>query len=327
MQSDPLITIILTVFRRTTFLDSAIRNLLAQSWVDWECIITDDSANLVCEEIVKNHSSDTRLIYRSNEYPLGPLLNVARALEKARGKYVIVLNDDDVFCVNMLSKLVRPLEDDDSLVASFGDHNVIDVDGNVLLSRSLILMEERLRVGLKAGIVHETFDFSVRGGVMLVMGLLFRRAAIDKSWFVADVYGAYDYWISIKLSTVGNFFYVKQHVMSWRKHNDSASEADSPNIYLGEIYIYQELLTGLLNVKLRRYIRNRLSEIFFSRGSIFFRRSCSPFLVRNCFCSSLKYKIRVKTFLFFLVSLLPPRFWTFFLKIIQNLKSFPYRFF
>jgi glycosyltransferase involved in cell wall biosynthesis len=214
-------------------------------------------------------------------------LSIAATLHEARGKYVVILNDDDLLYPKMLEKLVAALEENPQAALVFGNHNVMDADGMVLSRDSEELMRERGRVGLKPGMVPDSFDFAVRGGLMVVMGCLFRKSACDTKWLTPEVAGAYDYWLSVMLSTQGEFLYTSENVMSWRRHTDSLSSSPPPTAYACDIHIYESLLNTPLSKLHRDYINERLAECFFRRGIHLLESGWCVLEVRKFFYKSL----------------------------------------
>ena len=87
----PLVSVVITVggihFNRTCYLEEAITSVLRQTLPSLELIVTDDSDSEESKLICAKFEADGRLKYRSNPRPLGAPLNVAKALDAARGKY------------------------------------------------------------------------------------------------------------------------------------------------------------------------------------------------------------------------------------------------
>src|SRR5438045_7355438 len=130
--TQPLVSIILTVFNRTTYLEEAIKSAAEQAYSNLEIIVTDDSNSQLIRAICAKCESDSRITYRANASTLGAPLNVRAALQEASGDYVVILNDDDVMEPFMIDTLMPPLESDSSCIVSFGDHWIIDQSGHIL---------------------------------------------------------------------------------------------------------------------------------------------------------------------------------------------------
>src|SRR5258708_7238351 len=127
----PLVSVILTVFEREEFLQSAIEGALAQTFLNYEIIVTDDSNRASLRQICESFQAGDRLRYRSNLKQLGAPLNIRAAIEEAKGKYVAILNDDDYWEPTFLEKLAAPLEESPDRVIAFSDHWIVRDDGRV----------------------------------------------------------------------------------------------------------------------------------------------------------------------------------------------------
>jgi glycosyltransferase involved in cell wall biosynthesis len=303
----PIVTIILTVFTRTDFLEQSIQSVVEQSFSSWECIISDDAPTPEAKEICLRFSDDQRIRYRRNEVTLGTPLNVAAALREARGEYVTILNDDDLLYPQILKSLVVLLEEHPDATLAFGNHDVMDVNAVALTPASDELMRTRGRHDLKPGMIPNSLDFAVRCGLMVVMGCLFRKSACDTKWLVPEVAGAYDYWLTIKLGEQGDFVYTPEKVMAWRRHDDSLSSSPSPAAYASEIYIYETLSPEPLSPPLEGYVKQRLAECLYSRGIFFLESGRSILDARNFFYQSWRTHWTFEAFRYWTASFLPSR--------------------
>jgi glycosyltransferase involved in cell wall biosynthesis len=267
MIAAPQVTVILTVFKRVDYLEAALLSVQRQTFTSFELIVTDDAHTEAARKVCAGFG-DPRLRYRANLRTLGVAHNIVAALAEARGKYVCILNDDDVLEPEMLESLATPLESNPAMTLAFGNYVMIDASGEEMPDATEHLMRRRLRKELPGGPVSYPLDFAVRGGVMVVMGALIRRTSLDPLWFVPEAGGAYDYWLAVKLAqTGGGFFFVPRSVMRYRVHEDSETARASAEKYSGEVYIYDYLFGADLPQELHRHVRLRLAEFLYLLGN------------------------------------------------------------
>jgi glycosyltransferase involved in cell wall biosynthesis len=304
---NPLVSVVLTVFRRTDYLEIAIKSVQSQSLTSWECIITDDADNSETINICERFADDQRIRYRVNKTTLGTPLNLQAALLEACGKYVAILNDDDVLYPHMLERLVKPLEDHPDAVVSFGNHDVMDIVGKMLIEESKSTMQMRLRNNLVAGLVPEPFGFALRGGLMVGMGSLCRKSAIEPSWFVSEIGGAYDYWLAVKLASQGGFYFEPLPVMAWRQHANSATTKSSPSEYLAAVYIYEKLCSTSLKPELANCATDMFVTALCKHAFLYLDKECKVVEARKLLCKSLVAKWRFSTFCYWLATFLPSK--------------------
>lgn len=102
MTEGPFFSIILPTRNRPSLLESAIQSVLLQGFKDVELIISDNSTNDVSQKIISNYSGDHRVQSFKPEQELNMLEHWEYASKKARGKYIFILTDRNVFINNAL---------------------------------------------------------------------------------------------------------------------------------------------------------------------------------------------------------------------------------
>ena len=127
--SDPVVSVVMTVFRRTEYLEEAIRSVLSQTFVNFALIVTDDAASEEARGICDKFMYDARVRYRCNRETLGAPLNIAAAMDEVESALVTIVNDDDVLEPDMLAQLVPPMLADPKCALAFGDHWLMDRNG------------------------------------------------------------------------------------------------------------------------------------------------------------------------------------------------------
>jgi len=104
--STPVVSVLMTIYNAEPYLQESIESLLAQSFSDWELIAVENGSADGSPAILSGYN-DSRI----KVFPL--LKNIGRtpalqyALEQARGKYVAVLDADDVSHPERLAKEVQ----------------------------------------------------------------------------------------------------------------------------------------------------------------------------------------------------------------------------
>lgn len=103
-----------------------------------------------------NSFDDDRLHYRRNRENIGMARNFKTAGAVARGRYLALLCDDDVWCPNFLVSLVPILDQDEEVSVAFADHYVMDAGGQILTEESDWMGSEFGRSCLREG-KHQPF--------------------------------------------------------------------------------------------------------------------------------------------------------------------------
>lgn len=94
-QATPTLSVCIPAYNAAPLLRNCLESLYRQSFRDFEVIITDDSTNNQTENLAKELSSRLPIRYYHHEKPLGSPANWNSALDKATGRLVMVLHQDD----------------------------------------------------------------------------------------------------------------------------------------------------------------------------------------------------------------------------------------
>lgn len=158
---------------KTRFFKEAIDSILAQTYTDFELIIVNDASPGDMDSIVKSYN-DPRIRYYINEQNIGGKDLVAqwnRCLEYAKGEYVILASDDDVYSslylekmdelvckypeVNIFRPLTQLVDGNDVVIRSFNTKHVLDKECECMTQVKYLYILMRGLIG--SGIAHYVF--------------------------------------------------------------------------------------------------------------------------------------------------------------------------
>ena len=260
--SAPLVTVILTVYKRLDYLREALSGVAAQSFDDYEVIVADDSGSEAAREIATSAFEGERLRYEPNPETLGVALSLQSALSKARGRYITILNDDDAWEPEFLARLVPPLEASSRRVLAFCDHWIVRQNGEIDHRETEQNTEAYGRRNLQVGDIANPHTLVLqKNAVPLAMASVFRAGAFDYAKLVPEVAGAYDFWISSLLAASGGgFFYVSDRLTRYRLHSQMETVRRSPEKSECFVFIWRSLVESGKFPELVPYMRARLAE-------------------------------------------------------------------
>jgi glycosyltransferase involved in cell wall biosynthesis len=140
----PLVSVGLPVYNGENFIREAIDSLLAQSFVDFELIISDNFSTDQTERICLEYAAkDGRIRYVRQERNMGFLANFRFVLDEAVGDYFMWLAADDSQSPNFMRLLVDVLNSNSEIVCVMTD--VISVN-NTLNSEELLIRLDDIRL-------------------------------------------------------------------------------------------------------------------------------------------------------------------------------------
>jgi len=184
----PLVSVVIPTYKRPVLLAEAIRSILLQTFEDFELIVADDGSGEETRAVLEGvRDPRVRALYlehgeRSQARNTG--------MREARGKYISLMDDDDLSLPQRLAKQVEFLEaHPDVDVAGCGGH-LVSESGQVF---STIRPWENEREATLTNCLMRCF--------FLPSGVMVRRSALEgiEPWFDPDLRLAedFDFWIRL----------------------------------------------------------------------------------------------------------------------------------
>jgi glycosyltransferase involved in cell wall biosynthesis len=209
-KSDVTVSIGLPVYNGENYLASALKSILAQTYSDFEVIISDnasqDRTQEICEAFVEK---DQRVRYYRNSTNLGLFKNFNQVFELSKGKYFQWMAHDDLLAPEFLSKTVPVLDNDDSIVICYTQELQVDVHGE-----PLGIYDYPSRGNSE--IPRERFHDVLFVPPVSVSGLI-RSAALRKTRLHLEFIGS-DWNLAFELAMLGRFYEFPERLYLRRSH-------------------------------------------------------------------------------------------------------------
>jgi glycosyltransferase involved in cell wall biosynthesis len=220
--SKPLVSICIPTYQRPELLERAIRSCLAQTYPDFEILITDNSPDDASGRMVAR-LNDPRIHYHRNETNLGPYGNVNRVATEATGAYVKFLMDDDLLKPRCLEFMVAALEQNPGAGMAMAPMDLIDADDKRIFPRFYVFrkMTYRYRYQVGDGLISRKQilrDFLVKDYPCCVpSGVMWRRECFERlGYFDPQADFAIDLDFCMRIAAHWDFYYIDQVLSSWR---------------------------------------------------------------------------------------------------------------
>jgi len=113
----PRVSIGLPVYNGENYLEEAIDSILAQTYKDFELIISDNASTDRTPDICQAYANkDPRIRYYRNEKNIGAAVNFNRVFELSSSEYFKWAAHDDIIAPDYISECIEILDNDDSIV-------------------------------------------------------------------------------------------------------------------------------------------------------------------------------------------------------------------
>jgi glycosyltransferase involved in cell wall biosynthesis len=143
--SRPTVTVGIPVFNGARFIRQAIESVLAQTFTDYELLISDnasvDGTAAICGEYAEN---DERIKFVRQERNQGPFWNLKFVTERATGRLLVWLAHDDTLHRLFIEKCVAYLDRNPGAVMVSGDFRIVDESGNQVDTEILQTIREEI---------------------------------------------------------------------------------------------------------------------------------------------------------------------------------------
>jgi glycosyltransferase involved in cell wall biosynthesis len=138
----PAVTVGIPTYNRAAGLARALESILGQSERDLEVIISDNASTDETPHIVARAAArDERIRYVRHAANQGLTANFNAVLRAARGRYVMVLADDDWIDRNYIARCRAALDADGRLALVSGSPVYHEPDGNTFAGRNIDLLD------------------------------------------------------------------------------------------------------------------------------------------------------------------------------------------
>lgn len=106
----PMVSVLMKVYNGQRYLREAIDSVLQQTYSNFELLIIDDGSTDASVSIIKEYT-DERIRFFQNEYNMGLCATQNKIIGEAKGKYLAVMDCDDISYPTRLEKQVAFLEE------------------------------------------------------------------------------------------------------------------------------------------------------------------------------------------------------------------------
>lgn len=210
----PRVSIGMPVYNGDDYIDAAIGSILAQSYTDFELIISDNASHDRTREICERYAaSDPRVRYSRTEKNIGAMRNFNRVFELSSGEYFKWAAHDDLLAPDFLRQCVAVLDREPSVVLCYTSTQVIDEQGN--FERDYPYNGQ---YRADSWLPHERFGQLIDFSHWCIQDFgLIRASALRKT----RLYGSYtasDRVLLARLGLLGRFHEIEQPLFQYRRH-------------------------------------------------------------------------------------------------------------
>lgn len=230
----PEISICMPVYNGASYLRQAIDSVLAQTYGDFELLISDDGSTDDSVSIAQEYASrDKRVVAWQNEQNQGLFENYNLCIEKARGKFIKLFAQDDVFAPRMLERMREALLEEEGVSLVVSGRKWIDASGteyepkHECLRRIWKPFPCATRLPGK-DVISETLR-TLTNWIGEPSTVMFRAEHKGEGFDTGfRQIGDLEYWYRILQQ--GDFFYLSEQLCHFRHHSESTTNKNKKTL-------------------------------------------------------------------------------------------------
>ena len=208
------VSIILPTYNGYQYISSLLDSILSQTYKDIEYIIIDDKSTDNTVKIIQNYiKKDSRINLYINSVHLGINKNFEKGIKLARGDYIFLCDQDDLWDKTKVKKMVNKIKCGYGLI--YCDLKVIDVTGKVIFKSF-----HRL-IGTDNLYTKNITKYLLFRNLTNGCSICFKRELIDDIIpFPNNV--IYDWWLMFKASLKYKIGKLDEQLVGYRIHDSNA---------------------------------------------------------------------------------------------------------
>jgi glycosyltransferase involved in cell wall biosynthesis len=257
----PRLTIGLPVYNGENFIQAALDSLLAQTFEDFEIIISDNASTDRTAKICRAYAErDARIVYQRSPQNLGAAWNFNHLVSLARGGYFKWAAYDDVCAPTFLEKCIAALDQDPTTVLCHSQVQVIDAQGNPLAKgfdkndqRYVALTNRNIQLKTDSAKAYERFrDLACfPHSCHQVFGVIRLRALRQTPLMPA--YRGSDKVMLARLGLLGKYHEIPEVLFFLRRHPEQSMAVAAVSTHLISLWLDPEMSGKLIFPRCRRF--------------------------------------------------------------------------
>lgn len=219
----PLVSIIVRTCNRPDVLRVALDSLCNQTYSEIEIIVAEDGID-TASSVIKSEYPELNVVYCCSGEKVGRCKIGNIALEKATGKYINFLDDDDCLYPDHIEKLVGALEKSKCLAA----YSIAEEIQIIVKSRSPYIFKEKRRFIRNAQPFNKILLYYTN--YFPIQSVMFDRVLYEKLGGLNEQIDVFEDWeLWARYATVTNFEYIDEvtsaYYISYEKNKKKQRDA------------------------------------------------------------------------------------------------------
>ena len=232
-----MISVCIPTYNGEKYIKEQLNSILCQLSESDEVIISDDSSTDSTLKIVEKLNDNRIKIFPNNHF-YSPIFNMENALKQAKGDFIFLSDQDDIWTPNKVAIMLKALEKNDLCVS---DCELINANGEPL-SPSFFQLN-RSKKGFLTNFIRNSY---------LGCCMAFKRNILNYILPFPATIAMHDIWIGLCVELWGSSLFIEDKLIKHRRHGDNASTTSGKSKF-GITYKFKYRFDFLYQLLRRRF--------------------------------------------------------------------------
>ncbi len=220
-EQGPRVSVVMTVFNASLYLDEAIESVLGQTFSDFEFIIINDGSTDKSLEVIRKWEKKDNRICVFNQSNKGRAASRNRGLDIASTDFVAMMDADDIAAVDRLKLCYEYLQHNTDVVAVSGQFETICMYGVSLSASSEPLEHQEIEQLL----LQDLGASFIQGASMIRKGIVTKVGGYNTSYDLGE-----DTDLFLRMALEGKLKNLPEILLYYRKHPESITSIDNESL-------------------------------------------------------------------------------------------------
>lgn len=199
-----MISVCIPTYNGEKYIQKQLQSILLQLDEEDEIIISDDSSKDKTVEIIKSFNDDRIIILEDNTFK-SPVYNIENALKYAKGDYIFLSDQDDIWHEDKVKKMMFHLNSYNLVISNA---KIIDKDENVITESYFNWKNS-----------GKGFWKNFKKNSYIGCAMAFDRKILDKSLPFPKNLAMHDVWIGLIAEVFGKVYFLDEKLIFYRRHD------------------------------------------------------------------------------------------------------------
>lgn len=233
-----MVSVCIATYNGEKYIKEQLTSVLLQLNVDDEVIVSDDGSNDATVELIQSFNDSRIKLLLENSFS-SPVRNFENALKHAKGDYIFLCDQDDIWLPDKVKIVLKYLTVYDLVVS---DCKVVDANLNVI---SESFFSGRISgKGFWKNWIRNTY---------LGCCMAFKKEVLSYALPFPENIAMHDIWIGLSVEMQGTSFFLPHSLILYRRHGSNVSFGGEKSRY-SLMYKIKYRLYMLFHLLIRKYL-------------------------------------------------------------------------